>query len=105
MAADFRVSVVANVGSAGAGSDPKASTNVLGRGIALFAASIGSGFRPTFGSGWHVVWESPFEQLERRVGDGASALLAFYSRRRTPGAGLVSRAQLRVGWLRYAEQQ
>ena len=53
--------------------------------------------------GRHAVWESPFEQLERRVGDEASALLALLASANS--SGLVSHTQLRVGWLRYAEEQ
>ena len=108
--------VVANGGSGG--SDSKASATVLGRGSAR-AGSTGSGstgsgsgpgsgpgrtgssFGPMFGR--HAVWESPFEQLERRVGDEASALLALLASANS--SGLVSHTQLRVGWLRYAEQQ
>ena len=109
--------VVANGGSGG--SDSKASATVLGRGSAPFAGSTGSGstgsgsgpgsspgrtgssFGPMFGR--HAVWESPFEQLERRVGDEASALLALLASANS--SGLVSHTQLRVGWLRYAEEQ
>ena len=90
----------------------QASATVLGRGSAphwfywiWFWPWFGPGRTGSFGStfGRHAVWESPFEQLERRVGDEASALLALLASANS--SGLVSHTQLRVGWLRYAEEQ